>query len=48
MRRLIYRWRKWLDWNNYAKEKYGPVKRFLIFLRIIRDEWFERFVNWEK
>lgn len=46
MGKIIHRWRKWLDWNDYAKEKYGLVKRFLIFLGIIRNNWFEGFVNW--
>ena len=44
--KLIHRWRKWLDWNNYAREKYGPVKRFLIFLKIIHNDWFEHFNDW--
>ena len=46
MGKIIHRWRKWLDWNEYAKEKYNWAKRFLIFLGIIHNEWFEHFVNW--
>ena len=46
MRRLIHRYRKWLDWNDYAKEKYSWVKRFLIFLGIIHNDWFEKFNDW--
>ena len=48
MKRLIHRWRRWLDWKEFAKEKYGPVKRFLIFLGIIYNKWFETFVDWNK
>ena len=48
MGKIIHRWRKWLDWNDYAKEKYNWVKRFLIFLGIIHNDWFENFVNWNK
>ena len=46
LRKLNHRWIKWKDWCEFSKEKYGPVKRFLIFLGIIHNEWFEQFVNW--
>ena len=46
MGKIIHRYRKWLDWNDYAKEKYGWVKRFLIFLGIIYNDWFEKFNDW--
>ena len=50
MNKLIHRWNRWKEWCVYAKEKhgYGSIKRFLIFLGIIRDEWFTKFNNWNK
>lgn len=45
MKKLIHRWNRWLEWKDLAW-MFPWWKKILIFLGIVRNEWFEHFCDW--
>lgn len=44
LKKLIHRYQRWKEWKKFCK--YGKVKQILILLGIIKDRWFDTFVDW--